>query len=1049
MASRATVTAKWAIGVGLPLVALGLVGGLWFGSATEREPATGVSPQVEATSSDIRATRSETSAPPITQPTITEQAPVVAPAVSATTGDGSIPQPVASVTTAATAAAASLPPLRQHARLAGDAETVSLSSSAPTPAASGAGAGPVIARRTVTAVAPKRDAGDANPAVPLAPASKAVDVSSFRLTPAAPRMAAGSNRSGMIAYEGFDYAANQVLQGLDGGIGWATAWTKIGTDDDATVTSPGMSFANHDSTGLAARFFGGDSKDITYRRRMAATLGADGTSVWVGFLMREDKNNLNSRFSLRSGGSLAFGLDRSGHNDWRWVDPTSNQSLGVAKRRDEVVFWLMRIDFEAGDDTVNLWHNWTDLTTEPSDPATHVLTVDDFSFDGVQLYSNGVTWDEVRVGWTFGDVIGAGDPDPGLVLSYNFDFDTGTTIKDYSGNGNDGSLHDGATLLGGGGSGVALFDGDNDRISVGTPASLDLTGDMTLSAWVLPRDLDPNSWSFHNVIARGYYLNAERSIGSEIFLRIYRGQAQLGHWYGDYMEDLAQTPITANRPVHLAGIHDTAYDNGDGTTGAWLLYVDGVLRDVAPSTQNPQSTPAEWAIGGRVPTGIAVAEVDRSFDGQIDEPRIYSRALSASEVADLHAEGADDFAPMVDAGGSLAATATAYPASVPLTAIVVDDGSSPLSYAWTAADGASIASGGATATPEASVPGPGSYTFTVTVSDAAHSVSDSVVVTVSTVASTAVLAAHYDFDGVGAAVEDRVGTSDGIATNLIKQTSSDGQVGLFDGTASVAIGDPAALDIAGAITLTAWVLREGKGFGEGGTQGVYVGRRYPAGAPSAERGWVELSIFGNNHQVESGSASGSVRARTHKGGNLSRWQHLAASYSSIDGRWRLYLDGALATEVVSPIGASGDSGSWLLGARSIDGVLRDHFGGALEDVRIYQGALDQTAIRRLVGTPPGNMTPVVRIDPPTGVTANTIVDLGGSVFDDTASLAGWSVVSAPVGASVVFDDATDAGTAASFSDPGDYTLRLDAVDEADPGIGAGTTVTLSVTAPAG
>src|SRR6187549_1581105 len=74
----------------------------------------------------------------------------------------------------------------------------------------------------------------------------------------------------------------------------------------------------------------------------------------------------------------------------------------------------------------------------------------------------------------------------GLVAAYGFDAGTGTTAADASGNNNAGTLT-AATWSASGRFGSALmFNGSSARVTVPSAASLNLTGAMTLEAWVRP-----------------------------------------------------------------------------------------------------------------------------------------------------------------------------------------------------------------------------------------------------------------------------------------------------------------------------------------------------------------------------------------------------------------------------------------------------------------------------------------------------------------------------------------------------------------------------------
>ena len=77
----------------------------------------------------------------------------------------------------------------------------------------------------------------------------------------------------------------------------------------------------------------------------------------------------------------------------------------------------------------------------------------------------------------------------GLVLAMGMNENTGTTVADSSGQGNQGTIS-GATWTASGQYGAALtFDGVNDWVTVANSPSLHLTTGMTLSAWIFPLTL--------------------------------------------------------------------------------------------------------------------------------------------------------------------------------------------------------------------------------------------------------------------------------------------------------------------------------------------------------------------------------------------------------------------------------------------------------------------------------------------------------------------------------------------------------------------------------
>lgn len=197
----------------------------------------------------------------------------------------------------------------------------------------------------------------------------------------------------------------------------------------------------------------------------------------------------------------------------------------------------------------------------------------------------------------------------GLVAAYSFDAGSGTTAVDSSGNGNAGTLS-GAAWSQGGRYGSALsFDGSNDWVSVPDSASLDLSGAMTLAAWVRPIRL--GGWRTVLVKERAsgivYSLYADQAGGRPA------GQVVVGG--GEQTAD-GSAPVAIGVWTHLAATYD-------GSTVR--LYVGGTLAasTAAPGSMAASSGPLR--IGGN---GIW----SEWFDGLIDEVRVYDRALSAAEI---------------------------------------------------------------------------------------------------------------------------------------------------------------------------------------------------------------------------------------------------------------------------------------------------------------------------------------------------------------------------------------------------------------------------------
>jgi hypothetical protein len=200
----------------------------------------------------------------------------------------------------------------------------------------------------------------------------------------------------------------------------------------------------------------------------------------------------------------------------------------------------------------------------------------------------------------------------GLVAAYSFDEGAGTTAADNSGTGNNGTLINGATWSTTAKFGAAAsFDGSNDRIDVPDSSSLDLTGAMTLEAWVRPT---ANS-SYRTVLLK--------EVTGELAYALYAADSDHGGrssgWnrignVSRFADGTSALPL--NTYSHIAVTY-----NGSSL----VFYVNGVATRSTAVTGNIQTSTMPLRIGGNTIWG-------EYFQGQIDELRVYNRALSQNEI---------------------------------------------------------------------------------------------------------------------------------------------------------------------------------------------------------------------------------------------------------------------------------------------------------------------------------------------------------------------------------------------------------------------------------
>jgi hypothetical protein len=210
------------------------------------------------------------------------------------------------------------------------------------------------------------------------------------------------------------------------------------------------------------------------------------------------------------------------------------------------------------------------------------------------------------------DAADGGCDDDGLVAFWRFDEGSGIQIHDCTKNGNDGTLTVGAWVPGVHGSAISL---DGGWVGFGTPPSLRITGDLTVAAFVRA-SVFPVSTNHgyivgktSNVTQAGWRL-ADATANGVIF-----GVAVDGGTF-----DVAPSSTLATATwVHLAGVIQS---------GTLSVYMDGNIVGAGDGGTPILASVAELRIGAR-------ADGLFPYIGDVDEVRLYSRALSNAEIRNI------------------------------------------------------------------------------------------------------------------------------------------------------------------------------------------------------------------------------------------------------------------------------------------------------------------------------------------------------------------------------------------------------------------------------
>lgn len=261
----------------------------------------------------------------------------------------------------------------------------------------------------------------------------------------------------------------------------------------------------------------------------------------------------------------------------------------------------------------------------------------------------------------------------GLIGYWPFNEATSTIATDFSGNGRHGTLSGNAVTWVSGKRGSALnFGGTDDNVTLGQLSAISAQQKITVSAWIY----DTAGTASKSIVSR-----YTAGVPSFVFY-----VSDPGDGGGDDMEfnpDGAEAGYTTgnvhqtNRWEHWVVVYDGSQADADKIT----FYLNGTAQ-----AETLTSTPVGATTDSSTNVVRIGADSDQAadFTGKIDEVRIYSRALSASEVANLYRAGATRI------GVSSATLAQGTTLASGLTGLWTLDGKDTL---WTSATGGSVLDG--------------------------------------------------------------------------------------------------------------------------------------------------------------------------------------------------------------------------------------------------------------------------------------------------------------------------------------------------------------------
>ncbi len=221
--------------------------------------------------------------------------------------------------------------------------------------------------------------------------------------------------------------------------------------------------------------------------------------------------------------------------------------------------------------------------------------------------------------------------DANLVSWWKFDEGSGAIAYDSAGS-NDGNVY-GATWTTGQIDGALVFDGNDDYVGLGTPASLDNlpVDDVSITAWIYDEYSSGSTWG---TVAGCYYYYRGwclRTYSNASGDRSLHFQVPHSPIWSECRS--ADGTISTNTWHHVAAVWyagtKTAKLYIDGTETAYQKTISGAGTYLSDGSREKEI--------GSIP--VSGGNAGHFFKGTIDEVRIYDRALSAGDIQKFYQDG--------------------------------------------------------------------------------------------------------------------------------------------------------------------------------------------------------------------------------------------------------------------------------------------------------------------------------------------------------------------------------------------------------------------------
>ncbi len=211
------------------------------------------------------------------------------------------------------------------------------------------------------------------------------------------------------------------------------------------------------------------------------------------------------------------------------------------------------------------------------------------------------------------------------IAHWKLDETSGTTAVDSEG-GHDGALTNGPDWVPGQDNGALDFDGSDDYVNLTSDAELDdiFFGGATVMAWIYAKDWGKSDHG--RILDKSSKTSGERDgwmiaiNGDNPSVEIAQGfSGGRGYWRGQ------AGSFSLNEWVHVAFVYDASSDANDP-----VIYLNGVALSSIVEVSPSGTIRSDASISLRM--GNHAQSTSRTFNGKIDDVRIYDHMLGSAEI---------------------------------------------------------------------------------------------------------------------------------------------------------------------------------------------------------------------------------------------------------------------------------------------------------------------------------------------------------------------------------------------------------------------------------